>query len=183
MGQFANWFIPTQRISSFPPTNHSHNVQTSFFNMGQHRPLFHLYLVFSNKQCTCTRNQCEKITNQFTVLGVEPKTFWTWVSSLNHSTRAPAQWSNIVTIPMITRLTKNIEWYSNFWGRNEGEHTDHLTTSLLKYVCGRIQRHWEISFATTWCLLRVGSIKTIYLVPSYNIDWRQSSFTDNYSLW
>ena len=56
--------------------------------MGHSRPLFHLFSVFSNKQILQQINVKKSI--QYTVLGFEPTTFGTWVSSRNHYTRAPA---------------------------------------------------------------------------------------------
>ena len=38
-------------------------IKIYFFNMGQPRPLFRLFLVFSNKQYNFTTNQCEKMSS------------------------------------------------------------------------------------------------------------------------
>ena len=59
--------------------------------MGQSRPLFRLFSVFSKKINFNTNMCCEKMAIQYTVPGFEPTTFGTWVSSHNHWTRAPSQ--------------------------------------------------------------------------------------------
>ena len=60
--------------------------------MGQPRPLlsFIFGLLQTNIITIFTTNICEKMSIQYTVSGFEPTTFGTWVSSLNHLTRAPA---------------------------------------------------------------------------------------------
>ena len=50
--------------------------------------LFLFIFVFSNKQTIFTTNICEKMSILCTMLGFEPTTFRSWVSSNNHSTRA-----------------------------------------------------------------------------------------------
>ena len=47
--------------------------------------LFHLCSFFQTNITIFTANKCEKMSIQYTVLGYEPKTFGTWVSSHNHS--------------------------------------------------------------------------------------------------
>ena len=59
--------------------------------MGQPRPLFNLFSVFSNKQQINVKNV---MSIQYTAAGFEPTTFRTWVSSHNHLIRAPAQQIN-----------------------------------------------------------------------------------------
>ena len=49
----------------------------SFLTMGQLRPLFGLFLVFSNKKYNFTTNQCEIMYIQYTAQGFEPATFRT----------------------------------------------------------------------------------------------------------
>ena len=52
--------------------------------MGQPWPLFRLFSVFSNKQYNFYNNNLWKMSIQYMVLGFEPTTFGTWVSSHNH---------------------------------------------------------------------------------------------------
>ena len=49
-----------------------------FFKMGQLRPLFRLFLVFSSKQYN-SDNKSKKMFTQYTAPGFEPTTFLTWV--------------------------------------------------------------------------------------------------------
>ena len=59
-------------------------VSFLFFKMGQPRPLFRLFSVFSNKQYNFYNKYMWKMSIQYTVPGFEPTTFGTWVSSHNH---------------------------------------------------------------------------------------------------
>ena len=60
------------------------NFSFIFYKMGQPRPLFRLFSVFSNKQYIFSTNQCEKISIQYMALGFKPTTFRTWVVTRNH---------------------------------------------------------------------------------------------------
>ena len=64
--------------------------QIVFKNLSQPRPHLSITFVFSNKNTIFTANKCEKMSIQYTMLGFEPTTFGTWVSSQNHNIRAPA---------------------------------------------------------------------------------------------
>ena len=57
--------------------------------MGQPRPLFRLFSVFSNKHYNSYNKYMWKMSIQYTVPGFEPTTFRPWASSHNHWTRAP----------------------------------------------------------------------------------------------
>ena len=46
--------------------------------------LFFIYFVFSKNITIFASNKCEKMSIQYKVLGFEPTTFGTWVSSHNH---------------------------------------------------------------------------------------------------
>ena len=61
--------------------------------MGQPRPLFRLFSVFSNKQYNFYNKSVwiKVMSIQYPAPGFEPMTFGTWVSSHNHQTRAPTQ--------------------------------------------------------------------------------------------
>ena len=60
------------------------------FQMGHHRPLFHLFRLF--KQTLQFYNlKMWKVSIQYMVLGFEPMAFRTWLTSHNHKTRAPAR--------------------------------------------------------------------------------------------
>ena len=48
----------------------------------QPRPLFHLFLVFPNKQYNFTTNQCDKMSFQYAAPGFELTTSETWVSPI-----------------------------------------------------------------------------------------------------
>ena len=62
-----------------------------YFLMGQPRPLFVYFRSFPENNTIFTTNQCEKMSIQYqcTAPGFEPMTFWTWVVTHNHLTRAP----------------------------------------------------------------------------------------------
>ena len=55
--------------------------------------LFHLFSVFSNNTAIFETNKCEKRSIEHTVLGFEPTTSWSSVSSHDHFTRAPVKLS------------------------------------------------------------------------------------------
>ena len=59
-----------------------------FKKMGRLRPLFLFIYVFSNKHLIFYNKYMWKMSIQYIGLGFEPTTFWTWVSSHNHYTRA-----------------------------------------------------------------------------------------------
>ena len=56
----------------------------NFFKLDQPRPLFCLFLVFSNKQYNFYNKSMWKMSIQYPALGFEPTTFGTWVYSHNH---------------------------------------------------------------------------------------------------
>ena len=63
------------------------------FKMGQPRPIFHLFLVFSNKRRYNFYNKSmwkNVMSIQYKALWFEPTTFRIWASSHNHQTMAPA---------------------------------------------------------------------------------------------
>ena len=59
--------------------------------MGQYRPLFHLFLDFSNKHYKFSNQLMWKMSIQYPSPGFKFTTFWLWVSSFNHWTRVPGQ--------------------------------------------------------------------------------------------
>ena len=62
----------------------------SFYKNGPIPASFSFTFIFSNKQFISTTNMW-KMSIQCLVLGFEPMTFWLWVSSHNHLTRAPTR--------------------------------------------------------------------------------------------
>ena len=52
--------------------------------MGHPRPLYSLFSSFPTNITIFTTNKCEKISIHYMVLGFEPMTFGTLVSSHNH---------------------------------------------------------------------------------------------------
>ena len=63
----------------------------SFYKNGPTPASSSCIFVFSNTQIVIfTTNKCEQMSIQYTVSGFKLTTFWTWVSSHNHLTRAPA---------------------------------------------------------------------------------------------
>ena len=59
--------------------------------MVQPRPPFRLFSVFSNQQYNFYSKSMWKMSHQYSAQGFKPMTFWTWVVTHNHWTRAPAQ--------------------------------------------------------------------------------------------
>ena len=57
------------------------------------RPLFRLFLVFSNKQYNCYNKSMQKMSNQYMALWSKPMISWTWVATHNHQTRALNFWA------------------------------------------------------------------------------------------
>ena len=62
------------------------------------------HFLFKNGPTIFTKNQCEKISIQYTALGFEPTTLCTWVVTHNHKTRPPAQ--NVIFL--IIRINSDI---------------------------------------------------------------------------
>ena len=79
-------FYPLERLSDSFRSIYVKRSRVVFFKkMGQPRPLFRLFLVFSNKHhYNFTTNICEKMSIQYTGPGFEPTTFGTRVSSHYH---------------------------------------------------------------------------------------------------
>ena len=61
-----------------------HATMADFYKKGQPRPLFVYFQAFQLKFMW-------KMSIQYLAPGFKLKSFWLWVSSLNHQTRAPAQ--------------------------------------------------------------------------------------------
>ena len=89
----------------------------SFFN-GPFPASCLFIFVFSNKHYYFYNKYMWKMSSHYIVLGFEPTTFRTWVSSHNHWTRAPAQYYKVLR--MVTVLTQQITtsrtWDFYFWG-------------------------------------------------------------------
>ena len=66
-----------------------------FYKNGPSQASFSFIFVFSNKH-NFTTIKWEKMSIQYKVLGFEPTTFGTWLSSHNHKTRAPAQTTSYI---------------------------------------------------------------------------------------
>ena len=75
-----------------------------FFKMGQLRPLFRLFLVFSSKQYN-SDNKSKKMFTQYTAPGFEPTTFLTWVVT------RPIKWYFLV----LFRCAKFSHLYPTCW--------------------------------------------------------------------
>ena len=75
-----------QQLDLFAVLNDSVSSQIAYFfkKMGQTRPLFLLFLVFSSKQYNFLQQINVKISIQYTALEFEPTTFWMWVVIHNH---------------------------------------------------------------------------------------------------
>ena len=88
---------PQRHVSDCPDLakfHHFGEISAFFFlkKMGQPRPLFRSFSVFSNKQYNFYNKSMWKnvMSIQYPAPGFELTTFGMWVSSHNHQTRAPA---------------------------------------------------------------------------------------------
>ena len=89
--------------------------------MDHPRPLIRLFSSFQTDIKTFTTNKYEKMSSQYTVPGIEPTTFGTWVSAHDHPNRTPETFLSREqdiksTQPLQGQIPQelNFEWLDNF---------------------------------------------------------------------
>ena len=109
--------------------------------MGLPRPLFHLFLFFSDKQYNSYNKSMwhNVMSIQYRAPGYEPTTFRMWVSSHNHKTRAPTRHLSSFVIYFIWNENETHKW--EIVCSNSG---NRFYMENFSFIC------WKICFSLRW---------------------------------
>ena len=138
--------------------------------MGHPWPLLHLFSSFQTHSNLFT-NKYEKMSIQYTEPGFKLMTFWTWVSSHNHYSRAPA---------LVTSILSHLKWSQiPIEGLADSENLcayDDGIWNSEQMVRSKLLKHL-VEFGRISCSIFVVAIDRAHYLHTMQASKQESSYT------